>query len=226
MYFYFDSLVKSGIEVVGSSVLGTAVTVEGASVSPLNGQGNISGLRVENPEGYNSQYAFELDSVAVSINVGSVFSDVLEVDSITIVQPTITYETKITTDNIRALLANRPESGATSSSSAESDEAGQQIIIHELRILDSQLNLVAAIVTAPVALADIEIRDIGGEGGSTSAVNAVRVVLAELSRSILNADLPSLDLLKESVEERIEDGAQRVEEAVEDLGGRLRGLLN
>jgi len=81
-------------------------------------------------------------------------------------------------------------------------------------------------VTAPVALADIEIRDIGGEGGSTSAVNAVRVVLAELSRSILNADLPSLDLLKESVEERIEDGAQRVEEAVEDLGGRLRGLLN
>jgi len=57
-------------------------------------------------------------------------------------------------------------------------------------------------------------------------VNAVRVVLAELSRSILNADLPSLDLLKESVEERIEDGAQRVEEAVEDLGGRLRGLLN
>ncbi|MBT6480751.1 MAG: hypothetical protein HOK53_02520, partial [Gammaproteobacteria bacterium] len=123
-------------------------------------------------------------------------------------------------------LANRPESGAASSSSAESDEAGQQIIIHELRILDSQLNLVAAIVTAPVALADIEIRDIGGEGGSTSAVNAVRVVLAELSHSILNADLPSLDLLKESVEERIEDGAQRVEEAVEDLGGRLRGLLN
>lgn len=57
-------------------------------------------------------------------------------------------------------------------------------------------------------------------------MNAVRVVLAELSRSILNADLPSLDLLKESVEERIEDGAQRVEEAVEDLGGRLRGLLN
>ena len=226
MYFYFDSLVKSGIEVVGSSVLGTAVTVEGASVSPLNGQGNISGLRVENPEGYNSQYAFELDSVAVSINVGSVFSDVLEVDSITIVQPTITYETKITTDNIRALLDNLPESGAASSGSAEPGEDSQQLVIHELRILDSQLNLVAAVVTAPIVLTDIEIRDIGGEGGSTSAVNAVRVVLAELSRSILNSDLPSLDLLRESVEERIEDGAQKVEEAVEDLGGRLRGLLN
>jgi len=226
VYFYFDALVKSGVEVAGSSVLGTAVTVEGVSISPLNGQGDISGLRVENPEGYNSQYAFELDSVSVSINMGSVFSDVLEIDSITIVQPTITYETKITTDNIRALLANLPESGAASSGSAEPGEDSQQLVIHELRILDSQLNLVAAVVTAPIVLTDIEIRDIGGEGGSTSAVNAVRVVLAELSRSILNADLPSLDLLKESVEERIEDGAQRVEEAVEDLGGRLRGLLN
>ena len=166
-----------------------------------------------------------IKKILISV-MGSVFSDVLEIDSITIVQPTITYETKITTDNIRALLANLPESGAASSGSAESGEDSQQLVIHELRILDSQLNLVAAVVTAPIVLTDIEIRDIGGEGGSTSAVNAVRVVLAELSRSILNSDLPSLDLLRESVEERIEDGAQKVEEAVEDLGGRLRGLLN
>ena len=51
VYFYFDALVKSGVEVAGSSVLGTAVTVEGVSISPLNGQGDISGLRVEKPGG-------------------------------------------------------------------------------------------------------------------------------------------------------------------------------
>ena len=49
---------------------------------------------------------------------------------------------KITTDNIRALLANLPESGAASSGSAEPGEDSQQLVIHELRILDSQLNLV------------------------------------------------------------------------------------
>ena len=94
-------------------------------------------------------------------------------------------------------------------------------------MVDSQLNFVSVLVSAPITLADIEIRDIGAEGGSASAANAVRVVLQELVASILNSnDLPGLDGLRESVEGRIQDGAQRVEEAVEDLGGRLRNILN
>ena len=91
---------------VGSSVLGTAVTVDSVSLSPLSGQGSISGLRVANPEGFESQYAFELDSVLVSIDVNSVFTDAAEIESIVIMQPVITYETKIASDNIRTLLDN------------------------------------------------------------------------------------------------------------------------
>jgi hypothetical protein len=37
LFFYLDSIVKSGIEVVGSSVLGTAVTGDSVSLSPLSG---------------------------------------------------------------------------------------------------------------------------------------------------------------------------------------------
>lgn len=226
LYFYLDTIVKSGIEVVGSSVLGTAVTVDSVSISPLSGQGSISGLRVENPEGFDSQYAFELESVLVNINVNSVFTDVAEIESITIMQPVITYETKITTDNIRTLLNNLPDSDTAAQTSEGVDDAGQQLIIRDFRMMGSQLNFVAATVTAPLTLADIEIRNIGAEGGSASAANAVRVVLQELVQSILSSDLPTLDLLRESVEGRIQDGAQRVEEAVEDLGGRLRNILN
>lgn len=226
VYFYFDSIVKSGIEVVGSSVLGTAVTVDGVSISPLNGQGTLSGLRVENPEGFDSQYAFELDSVSININASSVFSDVVEIESVQIVQPTITYETKITTDNIRTLLANLPEGGSDSGGEESAGESSRQIIIRDFSMVDSQLNFVAAVVSAPIVLPDIRIQNIGEEGGSTSAANALRVVLQEITRNILNADLPSLDMLRESVEERIQDGAQVVEDAVEDLGGRLRNILN
>ena len=226
LFFYLDSIVKTGIEVVGSSVLGTAVTVDSVSISPLNGQGSISGLRVENPEGFESQYAFELDSVLVSIDVSSVFTDAAEIESIVIMQPIITYETKITSDNIRTLLDNLDEGDAASSDSESAEDSGQQIVIREFRMVDSQLNFVSALVSAPITLADIEIRDIGAEGGSSSAANAVRVVLQELVASILSSDLPSLDGLRESVEGRIQDGAQRVEEAVEDLGSRLRNILN
>ncbi len=226
VFFYLDSVVKSGIEVVGSSLMGTAVTVDSVLVSPLSGQGTISGLRVENPEGFDSQYAFELDSVSVNIDVNSLFSDLVEVESVTIMQPIITYETKITADNIRTLLANLPASDTAAGGPDAAAESTRQVVIREFHMVGSQLNLVTAIASAPITLADIEIQNIGAEGGSTSAANAIRVVLQELVRTILRSDLPSLDLLRESVEGRVRDGAQRVEEAVEDIGGRLRNILN
>ena len=43
-FFYIDSIVKNGIEVVGSQVLGTAISVASVSISPLNGSGTIRGL--------------------------------------------------------------------------------------------------------------------------------------------------------------------------------------
>ena len=226
LFFYLDSIVKSGIEVVGSSVLGTAVTVDSVSLSPLSGQGSISGLRVANPEGFESQYAFELDSVLVNINVNTVFTDAAEIESIIIMQPIITYETKITSDNIRTLLNNLDEGNAASSDPESAEDSAQQMIIREFRMVGSQLNFVSFVVSAPITLADIEIRDIGTESGTASAAAAVRVVLQELVASILSADLPGLDELRESVEGRIQDGVQQVEEVVEDLGGRLRNILN
>ena len=155
LFFYLDSIVKSGIEVVGSSLLGTAVTVDSVSLSPLSGQGSISGLRVENPEGFESQYAFELDSVLVSIDVNSVFTDAAEIESIVIMQPVITYETKIASDNIRTLLDNLDEGDAPSSDPETEDDSAQQIIIREFRMVGSQLNFVSALVSAPITLADI-----------------------------------------------------------------------
>ena len=153
-----------------------AVTVYGVSLSPLSGQGSISGLRVENPEGFESQYAFELDSVLISIDVNSVFMDAAEIESI-IMQPIIIYEARIASDNIRTLLANLGEGDVSSSDPESADESGQQIIIREFRMVDSQLNFVSTLVSASITLADIKIRDIGAEGGSPSAANAVRVVL-------------------------------------------------
>ena len=53
LFFYLDSIVKSGIEVVGSNLLGTAVTVDSVSLSPLSGQGSISGCELRTPRASN-----------------------------------------------------------------------------------------------------------------------------------------------------------------------------
>lgn len=229
VFFYFDSILKGGIEVVGSEVLGTAVTVSSVSVSPLNGSGSIRGLKIENPEGFESDYALELESVSLELEVGSVFSDVIEINSVTVIQPAISYETRIVNDNIRALLDNLSAGEEAESAIAGESGSSKQIIIRDLRILDPQLNLVAAFVTAPVPLPDIEMQDIGAEDDASTVAAAIGLVLSELSGSILT-NLPDMDELAESVESTLQEGVEQVEEtvtdAVEELGGRLRDILN
>jgi len=230
-FFYLDSIVKNGIEVVGSQVLGTGVTVSSVALSPLNGTGGITDLRIENPEGYSEDYIFELGYVSVNINTATVFTDVIEIESVTIAQPIITYETRITTDNVRALLANLPggESGSATSTSS-SGESSKKLIIRELQILDPQLNLSAGLVSAPIQLPNIILHDIGEDGGSATVAEALREVLSALRTSILRADLPSMDLLKDSIESSVQDGVERagqaIDSAVENLGNRLRGVVN
>ena len=228
--FYFDSIVKGGIEVVGSEVLGTGVSVAAVSISPLDGSGSISGLKIENPAGFSSGYVLELESISLKLNVASLFSDVVEIESIHIIQPAISYETKIVSDNIRTLL-NNLSAGETAVDEASSETAGsaKRVIIREILILDPQLRVIAGFVTAPVPLPDIEMRNIGTEGDAMSMPAAVSAVLLELSTSILT-NLPNLPNLAESVETGLEEGINRVEDVlsdtVDDLGSRLRGILN
>jgi hypothetical protein len=47
-FFYLDSLVKNGIEIGGSQVLGATVTVVSVSISAINGTGSITGLKIQN----------------------------------------------------------------------------------------------------------------------------------------------------------------------------------
>jgi hypothetical protein len=223
-FLYLDRIVTTGIEVVGSQVLGTKVTVASVTISPLNGIGSISGLEIRNPEGFDSDYIFQLEQVEVSLNAASLLSDVIEIESIIITQPEITYETRITTDNVRALLENIGGSGGETATA--DSEAGKELFIRDFRLLGPQVNLVAAVASAPILLPDIELTDIGTEDNAATVAQVLEVVLSALRRTILEVELPGLDMLREGLENRLQDGIEEAEEVVEDLGNRLRGILD
>ncbi len=229
-YFYLDSLVTSGIEVVGSRVLGTQVQVRSASISPLTGSGSISGLSIDNVEGFNSEHAFELEEVSISLNLGSVFSDVVEVNSVVITQPEITFERQLSRDNIRALIDNISTPAGGGEEPAAEGASARRIIIREFLMDDPQVNLVAASIEAPIPLPNISLSNIGEENDSATVAEALRQILSSVSTAILNTDPPIFDMIRENVEGRLQEGVQEVEsavdDAVEDIGDRLRGILN
>ncbi len=225
-FYYFDSLVKSGIEVVGSNVLGTEVSVASTLISPLSGTGSISGLQIRNLEEFNSEYIFQMEEVSVNIDAGSVFTDVVEVESVVITRPEITYERRLTQSNIGALLENISSGDSGAGGPATEDPEGQRLIIREFRMIDPQLNLVAASLEAPIPLPDIVLNNIGEESNSATAADAMRQIVGAINRSILDSNPPVLDMLRENVENRLQEGVEEVENAVEEVGNRLRGIFD
>jgi hypothetical protein len=89
-----------------------------------------------------------------------------------------------------------------------------------------------------VILPDIILTDIGGEDGGASIAAATEVVIRELLSSIGAANLPSLDQVRQGVEDRAREEAEKIEDQItekveealgtslDDLGNRLRNLRN
>jgi len=224
--FYLDSLVKGGIEVVGSEVLGVEVRVGGVSLSPLSGQGSISGLTIANPEGFDSPYAFELGEVALQLDIGSLRSDVIEITSVAIDTPRITYETDIRTDNIRTLLARVGGEGGEEQTTASGSSAGKDLLIREFRMLDPQLDVITPIASAPVPLPEIVINDIGTGDNGASAQEVLQLILGRINRAVLEGNIPAVQELRNSLQNIESEARDAVDDAVEDLGNRLRSILN
>ncbi|MGJ8689218.1 MAG: AsmA family protein [Gammaproteobacteria bacterium] len=225
-YLNYENGIRRGIEIAGSSALGTAVTVSGVSVSPFSGKGSIRGLTIANPEGFDAPYAIELGGLDIALNVSSLLTDVIEIELIQVDDANITYETTIVRDNIRALLANLPNSDAAPVIEASPDvPAAKKVIIRELRINNPQIDLHTRVARAPVPLPDLLLQDIGDQSNAVTVAEAARQILTALNRSLINEGVPNMDVLIDGARQQLDDGVQKVEETVEKLSNGVLNLL-
>jgi hypothetical protein len=238
-YYYLGSAAKAGIEFAGEAAFKTEVRVDSVTLSPLNGKSSIRGLSIANPAGYSEGPAIALGAIEATVNLGSLFDDTIEIDLLRLAQPQINYETKITRDNLRALLANLPSRDAGSASGdGPAADSTKRVLLRRVEILGPQLTVSAAVGSTQVILPDIILTDIGGEDGGASIAAAAEVVIRELLSSIGAANLPSLDQVRQGVEDRAREEAEKIEDQItktveealgtslDDLGNRLRNLRN
>ena len=228
-FLYLDSIVKNGIEIAGSRVLGTPVLVDSVGISPLSGSGSISGLTIGNPDGYSTENAFELGEISIALNTGSIMSDVIKIDSIIIDSPHINYETDIRTDNIRTLLANINTGGEAQPETA-AEGGGKNLLIRDLQLNNSRLDLITAVASAPVVMPDIRLTDIGTGGNGATAEEVIRLILSRINQAIIAGNIPGVAEYRERAQERLQEAEsearEAIDDAVEDIGGRLRDILN
>ena len=197
--FWLDSMIKAGLETIGPRLTGTAVRLDHVRVSLLSGRGEISGLVIGNPEGFQTESAFKLADTRIHLYIGSIFSNRVVIDEIVIDSPDVTYERGRSGSNIDKIQKNVEAFGTSAPAGkrppqAVKENSQKKFQINRLAVKNGRIRLSTAFIegkTVQISLPDIEIKDIGkGPKGATLQEVSSRVfaaIEADVSRAVASA---------------------------------------
>ena len=223
LQYFIGSIVKSGVNKFGPAITQTPVELQGAAVSPLSGEGTLSGLRVGNPQGWSAGDAFRLGKVHLSMEPFSVFKDHIVINELIIEQPEFLYETRLVTSNINDLLKNIEQTVGGKAAAPQTKEGKPvKMVVKKLVLRDGKVTVSGAGLAAiTVPLPPINMTDIGtAENGITPAQVAF-AVMRNVTATIVGA-----------VAQVIAQGggaagaaAGSTVDTVKQIGGALQGIF-
>ncbi len=195
LYLNLESIVKASVAKYGSQLTGTEVALDGFRLSLRKGDAELKGLRIANPEGYQTPQILSLGSVYVRLDMRSLLKPVIVVEEIRIANPEIAYELKsVAHNNVSDLLAAvnknaaaaakpaadqtdatragtaKPAVSSGGSAKSATSSGGKKVIINALNITGGKVSLGATFggkgAAASVPLPAVTLKDIGREKGS------------------------------------------------------------
>ncbi len=188
-----DEGVLRKVESVGSKLTGVPVRVERVHLRLFQGLGEFTRVTVANPEGYRTDYAFQMDMVRLNLRVLSLLSKPLVVRELVIDSPIVNFESHESdvsnwseiTKNVRANQA--PADRQTAEAEPTPDKPPGKplrIVVKRLVIQGVTFNLRRADgTTASGTLPAIELTEVGAPDGKTPGELGTVVFLA-ISREI------------------------------------------
>ncbi len=238
-----DSIVKAAIEEVGSDATQASVTVDNVGLDIPNGSGSISGLVVGNPSGFEAPNAFNLGSISVKLDTGSVTGDTILINEIIVDAPKLTYELTGDGNNIGALRKNVEEyakqfssgSGGQASSGGGGEGAQKKLIIERLVLKNGSVAIRAPLANVELSqpLPEVVLTDIGKQTGGAHAAEVAQQVFAAVSSAVgsavSNSALTKMlseqgGAVLEALKGGLGDGLGAGGAAMESLGKQLEGL--
>jgi len=238
-----DHLIKETVERVGSDATQATVSLNSADVDVMSGKGALKGLVVGNPAGFESDSAFELGEISVSIDTGSITTDTVVIREVLIAGPKVTYELSQNGSNVDAIkrnvdaFAQKLSSGSAASEPAADGGAQKKIVIELLTIRGGEVNVASVLLgdrKLGTNLPAIEVRDIGKDSGGASPAEIAAVILDTLTGAATKA-ATSLDLsgllegaagqaVKDATKAAEDTAGSAVEGASDAVGGAVEGV--
>ena len=235
LYASLESLIQEAVEVHGSEVAQVEVELDTVELDMASGKGALRGLKVGNPEGFETPSAFELGTISIDVDIGTVTDDIVVIREIVIDKPGVTYELSGAGNNIDAIrrnvdayMARHGLGGAAN----EDEDDGPKLIIEHLYVRGGIVRVSATVLqgksmTAP--LLAIHLENIGKDEGGASPGEVVERVMTSLGDSASKAAAglgvgKTLDSLKRSLGGVTEGVTESVTGVTEGVGDAAKGI--
>lgn len=219
VYLVFNSgnLIKQAIETLGPEYLGTTVTVDSVNLSIAEGTGEIYGLVIGNPRGFDGDYAMRLNLIKVVLDPAAISEELIVVKHLIIDGADIAAEVKGRDSNLQALLATIEQ---TTGSTETVSEPEIKIIIDKLDFTNARTSVVSDFLgNAELDIPDIYLTDIGRKSDGVTAGEAAKQVLRPITDAVTKG------LLAQGL--GVDDLKQRAEETVhEKIGEKLKSFTD
>ena len=187
-----DGIVKRGVETVGPKLTKVDIKLEQVRLSLFSGAGQISGLVVGNPEGFQTPHAIRVGSSTLVVQPASLLSGKIVIKTIKVEAPEITLETGLNGTNLKKILDNLGETtGGTDTNAVtkpKPTEPGKKFEVDDFLITGAKLNFsVTGLGSQTVTLPEIHLTNLGqGPDGITSA-ELTKVVLTAIEKAAAKA---------------------------------------
>jgi uncharacterized protein involved in outer membrane biogenesis len=193
--FFLGSMVKAGVNEFGPRLTQTKVELASASISPVSGDGTLSGLFVGNPPGWTSDKAFYLGQVHVSIAPGSLFKDHIVINEIVIDQPEFVYETKLVSSNIGDLMKNIEAAtggGKKPAGPVAKDGKQRKFEVKKFTLRNGKVTIGVGATATTLSMPAIELTDIGTREGGITADQVASTVMRSVTAGVISSSTLAL----------------------------------
>ncbi|MBO6520301.1 MAG: hypothetical protein JJ900_05340 [Rhodospirillales bacterium] len=162
--FNIDALIKDEIESTGSRAYKVPVTVAEATMSLKSGNGQIIGLRIENPPGFSAPDAIHVPLIEINVDTDRIADKAIALGRVVVDHPKIVLDIKDGRANLMRLKESARAWLARSENDDEEASTGQRLIIDEIVLQNGSMVFRADFldgVETEVPLPDSRITDVG-----------------------------------------------------------------
>lgn len=206
-----DGIVKNQIEAIGSELTGVPVTVTSVNIDIGKGIGTIAGLKIANPDGYNTDAALNLNMLRLDLDLSSLAGSPLVLEKLVIDSLEGNLELREGSTNLSEIVANIQSDNGEAEKKTDETESGEplKLSINELLISNAKITVTDKDVTEVKTIPTISLADVGGKNGGTPAQVSGVIVSTLIS-----------EILKEAAAQRL---MKTVGDSVDEMA---KGLLN